>query len=154
MKEERIYINCPKDVYNIRYLLAPVNLEVAQREYLVVLCLNRYNRLLKSFILAAGTKKRVEYHIEDIFSQAQAYDTERIIVVHNHPFDGLAEMSNEDVESSKKIQETGKKRGIMVLDDVIIAQIGRYYSRCEHRERKNRYPPANWSAHTKESIKN
>ena len=83
-------------------------------ETFAVICLDGKNRMLH-------WEKVVRVHPREIFFTAVKVRAAGIICLHNHP-SGDLEPSQEDMEETKRLIETGKVLGIRVLDHIIIGK--------------------------------
>lgn len=70
-------------------------------------------------VVAKGTACSVEVHPRDVFRAAVRCNASGIVVAHNHPSESV-EISNEDVELTKRLVAIGKLLGIPVMDHVIV----------------------------------
>jgi len=68
-----------------------------------------------------GTLNTNLIHPREIFAEALKHNAASVILVHNHP-SGDPELSQVDLEITKRIQESGKIMGIDVLDHIIITK--------------------------------
>lgn len=112
----RSSVNSPRMVWN---LLLP-DMAGSQKEEFWVLVLNNKNHLLKKSIISMGTVSEAIVHPREVFRDAIREGGSAIIIAHNHP-SGSTEPSKEDIETSKRIAESGRIIGIPLLDHVIIS---------------------------------
>jgi DNA repair protein RadC len=75
--------------------------------------------------ISQGSVSRTPVHPRDVFCEAVRYRAFAIIVAHNHP-SGDPEPSNEDIEITERLIETGKLLGIKGHVDFNIYN-GSYY---------------------------
>ncbi len=112
--ETRPKIDAPQAVYNLLKHLMP---EFQEAFYL--LSLNTKNGVLAIRLISQGSLNANVVHPREVFKAAILDSAAHIIVTHNHP-SGDPTPSSEDIEITKKLQETGKILGIDLLDHVII----------------------------------
>lgn len=92
-----------------------------QKEHFFVLSLDSRNQLLKISDVSVGTVNASLVHPREVFKEAIQVSASQIILVHNHP-SGDPEPSEDDLEITKKLVESGKILGIEVLDHIIIGK--------------------------------
>ncbi|MBZ4645006.1 MAG: repair protein RadC [Petroclostridium sp.] len=120
--ENRVRISSPADVS--RYVME--EMRYLKQEHFKVIMLNVKNRVLKQVDVSIGTLNASLVHPRDVFSEPIRNKCASIILVHNHP-SGDPSPSQEDIEVTKRIVESGKILGIDVLDHIIIGD-GKYIS--------------------------
>lgn len=91
------------------------------REVFMVLQLNVKNAVISEEIVSKGTINSSIVHPREVFQNAIKNGAAAIIVTHNHP-SGDPSPSDEDIQVTKRLVETGKIIGIPVLDHVIIGK--------------------------------
>lgn len=92
-----------------------------------MLLLNRANHVLGWVKLSSGGTIGTVVDIRIIFALALKTNTSNIIVSHNHPSQNLIP-SEDDKRITKAIIEAGKLFNIKLLDHVIVASNGTYFS--------------------------
>ncbi|MDI6601916.1 MAG: DNA repair protein RadC [Thermoanaerobacteraceae bacterium] len=123
MPEKKKYIiKSPADVSAIlmgemRYL---------KKEYFKTILLDIKNNIIAIENISIGSLNSSLVHPREIFKSAIKKSSAAIIMVHNHP-SGDPHPSNEDIEVTRRIVESGRILGIEVLDHVIIGD-GKYFS--------------------------
>lgn len=90
------------------------------RERFVVFWLNSANRVTGLEIISEGTLNTSVVHPREIYRGAIVSTAAAIIIAHNHPSEN-PEPSQEDIEITKQIVETGKIVGIACHDHIIFA---------------------------------
>jgi len=70
-----------------------------------------------------GTLDRSIIHPREIFKEAMAVSSSKIMVVHNHP-SGTLTPSNADIQVTKNLKEIGELMGIPLLDHLIVSTSG------------------------------
>jgi DNA repair protein RadC len=97
-----------------------------QQEYFLCLYLDGANHLIQTKVITIGILNQSLVHPREVFSYAIEKRCASIIVAHNHP-SGILEASNEDINVTKRLKESGKILGIELLDHLIITKDG-YFS--------------------------
>jgi len=96
------------------------------REEMVMLCLNRANKVIAYYRVSVGGTSGTVCDPKIIFSVALNCLCSSIILCHNHP-SGNLQPSEADNQITQKIKDAGKLLDIRVLDHIIITDDG-YYS--------------------------
>jgi DNA repair protein RadC len=104
-----------KDVYD--YFKDKLKNEKQENFY--VLILNTKNQIIKEEFITRGVLDASIIHPREIFRPAIKNSAAKIILVHNHP-SGNPKPSNEDIEITKKLIDSGEMIDIKVVDHVII----------------------------------
>ena len=99
----------------------------ADREHLVVMLLNSKNRILGINTVSVGHLSSSIAHPREILKPAILANAAAFVLGHNHP-SGEVKPSAEDVEITKRVFAASNLLGIRLLDHVIIAEDGRWYS--------------------------
>lgn len=120
----RPLMNDPEKVYALLKLMMP-----ADKEQFMLLSLNTKNGVIAIRIISLGSLNGSIVHPREVFKSAIVDSAAHIIIAHNHP-SGDPAPSREDIETTKKLVETGKIIGIDVLDHVIIGE-GKHFSMKE-----------------------
>jgi len=89
-----------------------------RQEYFLCLYLDGANHLCETRVITIGTLNQSLVHPREVFAPAIENRCASIIVAHNHP-SGILSPSSEDLEVTKRLQESGKILGIELLDHVI-----------------------------------
>ena len=116
-------ISSPKDAVGIGQQF----LEDADREQVIVCCLDTKNQPLSISVVSMGILNSSLIHPREIFKTAILTNAASIMLFHNHP-SGDPEPSNEDLSITQRIKEAGVLMGIELLDHIIIGTEGRYCS--------------------------
>lgn len=103
------------------------DLETEVQEHLVVLVLDRRNKLIRRINLYKGSVNSSQVRVGEVFRDAIILSGSAIIVAHNHP-SGDPTPSPDDVAVTRAIREAGKILDIEVLDHVIIGHSGKWSS--------------------------
>ena len=91
-----------------------------KQEYVVLLTLDGARRLINNHIVTIGTLTSSLIHPREIFILALEDRAASIIIAHNHP-SGMLDISTQDREVSKIIQQAGELMGIRLDDHIIVA---------------------------------
>ena len=92
-----------------------------QREEIVLLaCLDGKSRLLGCTELSRGETVGASVSIRRIVEVALAQNSSKVILAHNHT-SGIAVPSQEDVDTTKKVQEALKLVSIQLADHLVVA---------------------------------
>jgi len=91
-----------------------------KQEQFQVISLNGNNSLISRRTISIGTLNSTLVHPREVFVNAITDFAAQIILVHNHP-SGNLEPSQEDINITARLIETGKIVGIEVKDHIIIA---------------------------------
>jgi len=101
-----------------------------KQENFYAIYLDTKNKLISYILLFKGTLDSSSVHPREIFKYAFLESAHSIIVMHNHP-SGDTTPSNQDIEITKHLIDTGKIIGIPVIDHIIIGN-EKYYSFYEN----------------------
>ena len=116
-------ISSPKDAVGIGQQF----LEDADREQVIVCCLDTKNQPLSISVVSMGILNSSLIHPREIFKTAILTNAASLILYHNHP-SGETEPSKEDINITKRIKEAGVLMGIELIDHIIIGPEGRFLS--------------------------
>ncbi len=94
-----------------------------KKEHFAIISLDSRNNLIKMSNISIGTLNANLVHPREVFKEAIQLTAGQIILVHNHP-SGDPEPSEDDLEITKRLVESGKILGIEVVDHIIIAKTG------------------------------
>lgn len=103
---------------------------IAWTEEAVMLCLSRSSHLIAYYKVSCGGMAGTVIDPKVIFSVALNACAQSIILIHNHP-SGMLKPSEADNRITKKLYEAGKLLEINLLDHLIIAPDGTYFSYAE-----------------------
>lgn len=99
--------------------LGRIMLENADRELLLVCCLDSRKNPISIEIAAMGSLNGCYVQPREVFKNAILSNAESIILIHNH-VSGDPEPSEEDYRCTERLYQAGKLLGIPVLDHIII----------------------------------
>ena len=111
-----------KDVYNI----LSEKIKSYKKEVLFSVQLNTRKEIVSIKIISIGILNSTLVHPREVFQEAIKESADSIILVHNHPR-GNSTPSQQDIDVTKILVESGKLLSIPVLDHIIIGRDG-YYS--------------------------
>lgn len=94
-------------------------LSEADREYLIVLCLNTKNKVNCINVVSVGTLNMSLASPREIFKPVILANSCSFIIAHNHP-SGDPAPSNEDKKLTLRIRKCGRILGIDLLDSIIV----------------------------------
>ena len=116
-KQAEIYLK-PEDVWNeLR------DLRHHKKEHFVIFYLDTRNQEIKREVISIGSLNANLVHPREVFEPAVRRLAAQIILAHNHP-SGDPEPSEDDLEITKRLTESGKILGIEVVDHIIITKTG------------------------------
>jgi DNA repair protein RadC len=100
----------------------PLVREIAdqRQEFMVMLSIDRYYRVLNIRIIAMGSPRGTKFHIGQALRGALIDDAAGMIFVHNHP-SGDTRPSKVDKRCLKRILELADILGLTILDSVIVS---------------------------------
>ena len=98
--------------------------KIHDQEAMVVAFLNTRNRVIDYEEVSLGTINSSIIHPREVFRNAILNKANSVILCHNHP-SGDTTPSNDDRQTTKRLQETGEILGIPVIDHVIINGLNR-----------------------------
>jgi len=94
-----------------------------KKEHFVIFYLDSRNQEIKREIVSVGSLNANLVHPREVFEPAVRNLAAQIILAHNHP-SGDPEPSEDDLEITKRLVESGKILGIEVVDHIIITKTG------------------------------
>ncbi len=107
-------IKCSKDASELMQELARKD-----REYFVCIHLNNRNVVVGIETVAIGTLNACTVSPREVFKAAILNSAAGVILVHNH-VSGNPLASEDDIDLTKRLVESGKILGIEILDHIII----------------------------------
>lgn len=122
-------------LYDVRKISSPADaatlgrrfLEEADREQLIVCCLDTKNQPLSINVASVGSLNSSIVHPREVFKIAVISNAASVIIFHNHP-SGDTVPSTEDINITHRLKDAGKLIGIDVIDHIIIGSEGKYCS--------------------------
>jgi len=91
------------------------------REVLLVMCLNTKNRVIAVHRCHVGSLNASIVHPREVFRTAIMNNSASIMVAHQHP-SGDPTPSQEDIQVTRRLSESGKLLGIQLLDHLVIGE--------------------------------
>jgi len=125
-QKPKIKIADSREVFDVLYPLYDKNL-IEYQELFFLLLLNRANNVLGWIKLSSGGTSGTVVDPKMVFTLALQTNASSIILSHNHP-SGNIKPSQSDIDLTKNINNAGRLLEIKLLDHVIIAPEGLYYS--------------------------
>lgn len=120
--QQKPKITSSTDVFE---LLTPHLLDLPHEEFWIIL-MNRANQVLKMKRISSGGITGTVADVKMIFKEAIENLASGLILAHNHP-SGNNRPSDQDIQLTKKLKQSGVILDIPVLDHVIFAQ-DKFYS--------------------------
>jgi len=120
-------ITCAEDVFKLFHK----RLRDKKQEHFFILMLNNQNSIIGQEEISKGILDAAIIDPREVFKPAIRNSAAKIILIHNHP-SGNPEPSQEDLNVTEKIIESGKTIGVQVLDHIIIG-IKNHWSFIESR---------------------
>lgn len=111
-------ITCPMDIIKLDEIQEIRN---AYQEYFFFIGLDRANNLRTISLLGIGPSNGININSRDIVRTALITNSERIILVHNHPANSL-KPSLEDLNLTNQINSVIKVFNIELLDHIIVTE--------------------------------
>ncbi len=123
--EQKIKISNSIDAYKFfsKYIVGD------DRENFMVIFLDNQQRYISHKIMFKGTINKAEIHERDIFKNALLENSNKIIVMHNHP-SGVLTPSVSDDEVTRRLASSASLLNIILLDHIIVGETD-YYSYVE-----------------------
>lgn len=92
-----------------------------KKEHFVIFYLDTRNQEITREVISVGSLNANLVHPREVFEPAVKNLAAQIIIAHNHP-SGNTEPSEEDLEITKKLVESGDILGIEIIDHIIVAK--------------------------------
>lgn len=92
-----------------------------EKEFFVLFCLNRKNRLKSYQIVSIGTQNSSLVHPREVLRPAIVQAASAIVVAHNHP-SGDPSPSSADIQITRQLREAARTVGIDLLDHIIVGE--------------------------------
>lgn len=116
--ERKFKISCPTDVIKLEEVQEIRN---AYQEYFLFIGLDQRNNFRTINLLGIGPSNCININSRDIIRTALITNSERIILVHNHPSDSL-EPSSADIKLTNHINKIIQVFNIELLDHIIVTE--------------------------------
>jgi DNA repair protein RadC len=118
-------ITMPKDAYPLLIHFADV-----RQEHFIVISLNGGHEVNAVREITKGLINKTVVHPREVFADPITDRACAVIVAHNHP-SGNLEPSEEDLEITRRLRQSGDILGIPMLDHLVFSEAG-YFSFVEH----------------------
>lgn len=125
--EQKILLNKPDRVFHFikeKYM-------GEKRECVYCISLDSKNQMIHTDLISIGTVNFSVAHPREIFQSAIKNSAVSIILVHNHP-SGDLQPSVEDINLTRKVEQSGNIIGIKLADHIIVSRTN-YYSLKENQ---------------------
>jgi len=99
------------------------DLENKAEEEMVMMTLDTKNKATGLFRISKGTINASMVHPREIFKRAMLHNANSIMLFHNHP-SGDLDPSQEDINTTNRLADSGTLLGIKLLDHIIISREG------------------------------
>ena len=90
-----------------------------ETERMVAIFADSAGRIISQELVAEGDKGQLRLSLRQLFTKALKRDAKRMIIAHNHP-SGCASPSENDVSSTRRLDEYARSLGITLEDHLII----------------------------------
>lgn len=122
-----------------RYLIASMGSLPDER--LRILFLDSSRGLIADEQMQYGTLAHLAIYPRTIFRRALEHNAAAVILVHNHP-GGDATPSEDDILSTRKLDQIGRALDIEILDHIIVTATRLHHIMCESRGSASRLKPS------------
>lgn len=113
-----------RDAFDV---LFPIYPEIDMYESFWIMILGRANSIRGVSNISLGTESGTVADPKKIFQHALLGKASSIICFHNHP-SGNLNPSSQDIQITKKIQESGRFLDLPMIDHLILSPEGNYFS--------------------------
>ena len=90
-------------------------------ERAAMLCLDNTNKIINYSVISIGSIDSVKVSVSQIFRTALLSNAVKIIIAHNHP-SGHLEVTNEDIDMTRKIGFFARSFGIELIDSIVVTE--------------------------------
>ncbi len=115
-KVKKFKLSGPRDVF----VYMKKSIYKKEKEHLYVISLDSRNFAISADLVSVGTVNETLIHPREVFREAIYKNATYIILAHNHP-SGDTSPSEEDIQVTHRLVETGKIIGIPLVDHVILS---------------------------------
>lgn len=105
-------------------------------EHVAMLCLDSASKIINSSFVSIGKVDCVYVSIPQIIKIALLSNASKLLIAHNHPC-GVLEVTNYDIDLTKKIGAMAKLFDIELVDSLIVSESEAVSIREKIGERKN-----------------
>src|SRR3989338_3604671 len=106
-----------------------------QKEQFIAVYLDVKNKIISDQTITVGILNASVIHPREVFHGAIKQLAHSVIVLHNHP-SGDPAPSDEDMEVTKRLSQTGEIMGIQIVDHIVLGH-DRWWSWQEHKQKHN-----------------
>ncbi len=118
---KRFYGNTQKIVHDPEDIWEAIkHLADSTRERFIVCTLNGAQAIINVHIVSVGILNKTIVHPREVFAEAIKDRACAIVVAHNHP-SGKMTASDDDIEITRRLKESGEILGIPLLDHLIFS---------------------------------
>lgn len=114
--EQNILLDSPETIFN--FLKEKIGSE--KKEHFVIMFFDVKNKLIIDDV-SIGILNASLVHPREVFKKAILNNASHVIIAHNHP-SGDPNPSSEDINTTRRLIESGKILGISVVDHLIITE--------------------------------
>ena len=115
--QSRSSVSSPEDVYNELKARAIGK----KKEYFWAVLLDTRSKIIKSIEISVGSLDTSIVHPRELFKEAISASAASIIVAHNHP-SGNPQASQDDIQLTRRLKESGDIIGIEIVDHIILGE--------------------------------
>lgn len=124
--ESKVLLNSPEKIFE--YLKEKIGKE--KKEYFITLYFDTKNNLIVDEI-SVGILNASLIHPREVFNKAIVNSASHIVIAHNHPSEDPTP-SQDDINTTQRLIESGKIIGISIIDHIIVSNKS-YYSFKENK---------------------
>ena len=110
-----------------RFIFQALEPDTYAEERFQALMLNNAGDVIGFQEISRGELSGTVVHPREVFKLAVILNAAAMIITHNHP-SGRVTPSDEDITTTKRLEEAGEILGINVLDHIITGYNNQYYS--------------------------
>jgi DNA repair protein RadC len=126
--EKKVTVSSPEKMAQIiKSILESYEEHERDKEHFYVIGLNNRNVTQYIDLVSVGTVNESLVHPREVFRYAIMKNVSSIIMAHNHP-SGDTAPSQQDIGTTKRIEEASKILGITLLDHIIVGEGFSYLS--------------------------
>ena len=96
-------------------------LEACKSERILVVCLDKRDKLIVNFDYSNDDLDSVEIKISDLISKVTSSKASKVLIAHNHLFNSSAP-SSEDVKFTKRVMSALESVGVIFVDHIIVGK--------------------------------
>jgi DNA repair protein RadC len=124
--DQTISITTPRDISKIlQAWLKTLDKVEREKEHFFVVSLNVRSKIKNIDIVSIGMVDSVLVHPREVFRRAIIEASAQVLVAHNHP-SGICEPSDEDIQVTNRLKNTGEVVGIHLIDHIVFSDTDHY----------------------------